>query len=322
MINSTKFKSLRDMEQAFPNEDVCINHFRALRWPDANSITCPKCGVIGHHYTLANNTHKCRDCRKKFTVRNGTIFEDSKIPLRTWFIAVFLMTSHKKGISSCQLARDIGVTQKTAWFMLHRIRNAAATKEFNRQLIGPVEMDESYVGGNPKWKHANKRTGLKAQAASNEKKTIFGMYERGGELRLQHVPDGRRETLKPIILANVKLGTRVHTDEARTYIWMRSAYAHEKISHAFKEYVRGDVTTNRMEGVFSHFNRGVTGVYHQISDQHLDRYLQMFAFRWNRRSTGKGKNKIVIGEDQRFNDLLRLTKGRKITYKTLIGKPN
>lgn len=151
-------KNLSDMQQAFPDEDACIKHFRTLRWPDAEKITCPHCRVIGKHYTLGNNTHKCRDCRKKFTVRNGTIFEDSKIGLRKWFMAVFLMTSHKKGISSCQLAKDIGVTQKTAWFMLHRIRNAAMAKEFNTPpLKGTVEIDECYVGPNPRFQHADKR---------------------------------------------------------------------------------------------------------------------------------------------------------------------
>jgi transposase-like protein len=310
VFNSTNFKSLRDMERAFPNEDVCINHFRALRWPEAHKIPCPHCGVIAGHYTLANNTHKCRDCRRKFTVRAGTIFEDSKIPLRTWFIAIFLMTSHKKGISSCQLARDVGVTQKTAWFMLHRIRNAAATKAFKAPLIGNVEMDHAYVGGNPKWQHASKNKGLRAQASSNEKKAILGMLQRGGELRLHHVPDSKRDTLIPVVLANIREGTRVHTDEAVTYKWMRSQFAHQRVNHAFKEYVRGDVTTNRIEGVFSHFKRSVTGVYHQISDQHLDRYLQMFAYRWNRRD---------MSESDRVNDLLRATKGKRLTHKALIN---
>ncbi len=154
------FKSLSDLRHAFPNEDACVNHFRALRWPEADKIGCSWCGSIAKHYTLKNNTHKCRDCLKKFSVRHGTIFEDSKISLTRWFEAIFLMTSHKKGISSCQLARDIGVTQKSAWFMLHRIRNAAMTKEFNAPLTGTVEMDEAYVGANPRWQHANKRKPL------------------------------------------------------------------------------------------------------------------------------------------------------------------
>src|SRR5205823_1595428 len=151
--------------------------------------------------------------------------------------------------------------------------------------------------------------GLRGMGSAKEKKAILGMYQRGGELRLHHVTDSMRATLKPIILAHIAPGSRVHTDEAKTYLWMKSQYAHAKIGHSFREYVKGDVTTNRIEGVFSHFKRGVTGVYHQISDQHLDRYLQMFAYRWNRRD---------MGESERVNDLLRATKGRRIDYKTLI----
>ena len=305
-----QFKSLATMQAAFPDEDTCINHFRALRWPDAKAIVCPHCGVVGEHYTLANNTHKCQDCLKKFSVRNDTIFEDSKISLRKWFMAIYLVTAHKKGISSCQLARDIDVTQKTAWFMLHRIRNASMTTEFNAPLTGTVEVDEAYVGGQAKWKHASKRKPeLLGHAAAKEKNIVFGMVERGGELRLRHVQDARKETTQPIIVANIAKGSHVHTDEANSYIWMRDRYVHRFVAHTLGEYVRGDVTTNRIEGAFSHFKRTILGTYHKASDKHLDRYLQMFAFRWNRREQGQG---------DRINDLLRSTKGRRLTHKTLI----
>ena len=310
------FKSLAEMQKAFPDENACINHFRVLRWPDAAKITCPWCGVIGAHSILGNNTHKCHDCRKKFSVRKDTIFEDSKIALRTWFIAIFLMTSHKKGISSCQLAKDIGVTQKTAWFMLHRIRNAAMTKEFNAPLRGTVEVDDSFVGPKPHFQHVSKRA---LNYGSKNKKVIFGMVQRGGDLRLTHVQNRQLTTLIPLVTANVVRGSRIHSDESSNYSWMSSAYAHDFVTHKFGEYVRGDVTTNTIEGVFSHFKRTVVGTYHKISDEHLDRYLQMFAFRWNSRTRGKGKRKIVVREDARVNDLLRATKGRRITYKTLIS---
>lgn len=311
------FKSLAEMQKAFPDEDACINHFRALRWPDATKITCPKCGVIGAHYTLANNTHKCRDCRKKFTVRNDTIFEDSKVDLRRWFIAIFLMTSHKKGISSCQLAKDIGVTQKTAWFMLHRVRNAAMTKEFNAPLSGTVEVDEAYVGPNPRFQHANKR--LPRKAMLKAKKVVLGMVQRDGDLRLTRIPNRGLKVIIPLAVANIARGSNVYTDESTSYLWMQTEFGHDFVNHTLGEYVRGDVTTNTIEGVFSHFKRTVVGTYHKISDQHLDRYLQMFAYRWNSRSRGKGKSKIVVREDKRVNDLLRSTKGRRLTYKTLIG---
>ncbi len=299
------------MSNAFPDEDACINHFRALRWPDADKTACPHCGVIGKPYTLKNNTHKCPECLKKFTVRNGTIFEDSKIGLRKWFMAVFLMTSHKKGISSCQLAKDIGVTQKTAWFMLHRIRNAAMTQEFNAPLTGPVELDEAYVGPNPRFQHKDKRNPLiVGRAAANAKKIVFGMIERDGELRVHHVPDSKKKTLAPIILANIKRGAKVYSDEGAQYYWMRSEYMHRFVAHTLGEYVRGETSTNTIEGVFSHFKRTMVGTYHKASDQHLDRYLQMFAYRWNRRDMGEG---------ERVNDLLRFTNGRRISYKTLIS---
>src|SRR3989442_875002 len=219
------FKSLSDLRYAFRNEDACINHFRTLRWPEADKIACPHCGVIGAHYTLKNNTHKCRDCLKKFSVRHGTIFEDSKISLMKWFEAIFLMTSHKKGISSCQLARDIGVTQKTAWFMLHRIRNAAMTKEFNAPLRGPVEIDEAYVGPKPRFQHADKRLPRLGNPTERGRKIVFGMTEKkGGDVRLVHVENTHNETLAPHILANIPRGGRVHTDESRNYFWMDSVY--------------------------------------------------------------------------------------------------
>src|SRR6266567_3390113 len=173
------FKSLSDLRRAFPDEDACINHF---------------------------------------SVRNGTIFDDSKISMMKWFEAIFLMTSHKKGISSCQLAKDIGVTQKTAWFMLHRIRNAALTTEFNAPLSGTVEPDEAYVGANPRFQHKDKRKPLLfGMAAAKEKKIVFGMLQRDGDLRVHHVPDARKNTLQPIILDNIAKGAKVYTDEAHTY---------------------------------------------------------------------------------------------------------
>jgi transposase-like protein len=304
------FKNLTDMEAAFPTEDACIDHFRLLRWPDPAKIVCPWCGLVDGHYILKDNTHKCKGCAKKFSVRYGTIFGDSKISLRKWFMAIFLMTSHKKGISSCQLARDIGVTQKTAWFMLHRVRNATMTHDFNAPLSGTVEVDEAYVGPNPRFQHADKRSPKKTGVPNKPKKIVFGMAQREGELRLRYVPDTHKETLRPLIRMNIAEGSRVHTDESRMYSWMKhGGYAHDLVTHSLGQYVKGDVTTNRIEGAFSHFKRTMVGTYHKASEKHLDRYLQAFAFRWNRRDMGEG---------ERVNDLLRSTKGRRITYKELI----
>ena len=306
------FKSLADFDTVFAEESACINHFRAIRWPDLAHCACPHCGVIGAPYILGNNTHKCRDCLKKSTVRNGTIFEDSKIELRKWFKAVFFMTGHKKGISSCQLAKDIGVTQKSAWFMLHRIRNASMTKEFKAPLVGVIEADETYVGANAKWQHKNKKNPLLVgAAAAKTKKTVFAMLQRDGDLRLHHVKDTRKATVAPIIQASIAPGAEVHTDESPLYAWMRSDYAHKMVTHSLGEYVRGNITTNRVEGSFSHFKRTIVGTYHKASDKHLDRYLQMFAFRWNTRT---------MKEAERMNMFLGMTAGKRLSYRTLTRK--
>ena len=303
------FNNLQDFDKAFPDEKACVDHFRAVRWPDG--LSCVHCGSLERVYTLANGTHKCGDCRKKFTVRNGSIFEDSKLALRLWFKAVFLMTSHKKGISSHQLARDLGITQKSAWFVLHRIREATVTKEFQEPLTGTIEADEAYVGGQDKWKHANKKVG-KQGFNKGTKKGMLGMLQRGGDLRLAVLPrKANFPALKDTLYRNIARGSRVHTDEAAHYKWMQDEYTHESVKHFLGEYVRDDVTTNRIEGAFGHFKRAVHGVYHKVSDEHLDRYLQMFAYRWNRRGMGEG---------DRVNDLLKKTQGSRITYRQLTRK--
>jgi transposase-like protein len=300
------FNNLQDFEEAFPDEKAAIDHFRALRWPDG--MSCVHCGSMERVYTLNDGTHKCGDCRKKFTVRHGSIFEDSKLALRLWFKAIFLMTSHKKGISSHQLARDLGITQKSAWFVLHRIREATLTPEFQEPLTGTIEADEAYVAGRAKWKHASKK---EDKRGPENKKMVFGMLQRGGELRLVHVRGWDFPGFKAMIHANIERGSTVYTDEASHYHWMQSQYAHALVKHAINEYTRGDVTTNRIEGAFGHFKRAVHGVYHKVSDEHLDRYLQMFAYRWNRRDMGEG---------ERVNDLLKKTRDVRLTYKRLIRK--
>lgn len=301
------FNNLQDFDEAFPDEEACINHFRAVRWPDG--MSCVHCGSMQRVYDLKLGKHKCGDCKEKFTVRNGTIFEDSKLAFRLWFKAIFLMTSHKKGISSHQLARDLGITQKSAWFVLHRIREASVTKEFQEPLTGTIETDEAYVGGAGKWKHASKKSNV--QGTADMKKMVLGMQQRGGDLRLVHLRDRNFPAMKAILHRNILRGSTVHTDEAAHYKWMRDEYTHALVKHSMREYVREDVTTNRIELAFGHFKRAVHGVYHKVSDEHLDRYLQMFAYRWNRRSMGEG---------ERVNDLLKRTQNSRVTYKRLTRK--
>ena len=307
-----EFNNLQDFDEAFPDEETCISHYRAIRWP--NGIPCIHCGSMERIYNLPKGKQKCGDCRKTFTVRHGSIFADSKLSLRLWFKAIFLMTSHKKGISSHQLARDLGVTQKTGWFVLSRIREASKTPEFSAPLDGTIEMDEMFIGGLSKWKHKNKKQNSSRIAEKTyykgDKKVVMGMLQRDGDLRFHHVKS-IKGAVKEVVSANIKPGATVYTDEAAHYRWMHNNYHHNLVKHYLGEYVRGDVTTNRIEGAFGHFKRAVHGVYHKVSDEHLHRYLNMFAWRWNRRDMGEG---------ERVNDLLECTKGKQITYRKLIRK--
>lgn len=297
--------SLEELYKTFPTDQAAIDHFRKVRWP--NGAVCFDCGSV-KVYTLAGEWHKCGDCKKKFSVRHDTIFFDSKLPLRKWFAAIFLITSHKKGIASAQLARDLDITQKSAWHVLHRIREATKHPAFRKPLLtGTVECDETYVGGKPRNRHLGHR--IKYTQARGGKKIVFGMIQRDGDLRLQSVK--KLADIRPLISANIEFGARVHTDEATHFKWMERSYEHSLVKHSLNEYVRQDVSTNRIEGVFGHFKRSVVGVYHQVSDEHIDRYLAMFAWRWNRREMREG---------ERANALLANSIGHQLPYKTLTRK--
>ena len=301
-----QFASLHEMVAVFPDEQSCIDHLRTIRWRDG--AFCPHCGSLKVYHFSDNRTHKCGDCRKRFSIKVGTIFEDSKVGLQKWFMAIYLLTSHKKGIASTQLARDIAVTQKTAWFMTHRLRHAAETKSFNAPLKGQVEADETFVGGKEKNKHAHKKT-PGSQGGAN-KAVVFGMLERGGELRARKVPDASAATVQGEIRQHVAPGTNIMTDEHRGYRGLGGIYNHHTVNHSAGEYVKHYfIHTNGLEGAWSLFKRQVFGIHHFVSTKHLDRYLDEFTYRYNRRDAGEG---------DRVNDFLGRTTGR-LTYKALIA---
>lgn len=306
------FKTLPELFAAFPTEQTAIDHLTAIRWADGKF--CPLCGNVESHPdgrligTLAGtNTHKCYACRKRFSIRVGTIFQDTKLPLRTWYAAIWLITNHPKGIASTTLATDLGITQKTAWFVLHRLRHASRTPSFNAPLSGTVEVDEKAVGGREHNKHKAKRKNVGGGVKG--KTVVMGILERGGELRAGVVENQRNDTLEPIINAHVADGSTVYTDKALVYRHLKAGYNHQAVNHSAGEYVRGDAHTNSIEGVWALLERQIVGIHHWVSPKHLDAYVSEMTFRFNRRSMPKG---------DRVNALLGQIEG-PLPYKVLIA---
>ncbi|KAA0990919.1 IS1595 family transposase [Dyadobacter aurulentus] len=294
------------LDAKFPNELACKKYLAGLRWNGE-----PVCQHCGHKksYQFSNGDFKCAKCRKKYTVRTGTIFEDSKILLIKWFKASFVMTAHKKGISSHQLAKDIDVTQKTAWFILHRLKFALKSKSFEKPLDGIVETDETYFGGAEKNKHVAKKTQGAQGRCTKSKTPIFGMVERGGKLVAMTVKNTSSKTLQPIIKEHVAVGAKLMTDEWTAYVGLSKHFSHSFIRHGQGQYVNGEVHTNTIEGFWSLFKRGVNGINHWVSVKHLDQYVGEYAFRYNTRKANDG---------QRFEVVMANLDGR-LTYKELIA---
>ncbi len=308
----TEFPSLYAMFEAIPDEAAAVAHFRAIRWK--NGAFCPYCGGLRVYDLNGGMRHKCADCRLSFSIKVGTIFEDTKIQLRKWLAAIWLITSHKKGIASTQLARDIGVTQKTAWFMLHRLRHAARTRSFNRPLGGEVEVDETFIGGKAKnrslsERKANRESGNKTSGIAG-KAIVMGLLERGGELRAGVIPDTKKDTLEGVVQYHVKPGAKVYTDEHHGYRDLSADYHHGAVAHAREEYVRGAIHTNAIEGFWSLLKRQIYGIHHWVSVKHLDQYVAEASWRYMLRERPDG---------QRVTTLLAQTDGR-LTYNMLIGK--
>lgn len=291
MIN-IEFKSIRELIKAFPDEQTCINHLEQLRW---NGNVVSPFDETSTVYKCAGNKYKCRNTGKYFNVRTATLFDNTKVELQSWFIAIYLITGHKKGISSLQLGRDLNVTQKTAWFMLQRIRNcfgidAAETEIDNDNKLGGsgviVEVDETIVGGKVKNMNNKKRKVITENKADrhNNKTTVIGFMERGSRLRLQAVKP--TDFVPNLVRANVDSESVLMTDTANTYVTVGKEYAHHGVvDHSKKEYGRGVYYTNSIEGCFSLFDRMVIGIYHNISPKHIQKYADEFSFRYNSRKT-------------------------------------
>lgn len=299
MINN-EFNSILELIRTFHSEQVCIDHLEMLRW-NGNVVSPfdPESKV----YKCKGNKYKCKNTGKYFNVRTGTMFDNTKIELQKWFLAIWIITSHKKGISSVQLAKDIDVTQKTAWFMNHRIRACFGIEnDSNTDLEGEIEIDETYVGGKNKNRHAHKKVEGSQGRSHKDKTPVIGMVERGGKLIAEVAPDVTSKTITPLVAENVSTESLVYTDEWHGYKGMQKIYDHEVVKHNEGQYVNGRVHTNTIEGFWSLLKRGIVGIYHFTSAKHLQKYVDEFVFRYN--------TKEMTSEAERMNLLLANTEVR------------
>jgi transposase-like protein len=310
--------SLQEAIAWFESPENCIRYLADRRWPDGQVI-CPGCGSAGVSYNAERRTWKCskHHAKREFSIKVGTIMEDSPIPLNKWLMTMWLVTNCKNGVSSYEIARDVKVTQKSAWFMLHRIRLAMQDENFGSKLRGEVEADETFIGGKARYMHKSvherRITGM--GQSFRDKAIVMGLLERGGQVRTQVIADRQKHTLQPIIHQHVESGAALYTDEMGGYKGLDNDYVHQIIDHAVS-YVNGRVHTNGLENFWSLLKRGLNGTYVAVEPFHLFRYLDEQVFRYTNRAT---KDKIITDSD-RFDKLVRQIVGKRLTFAELTGK--
>lgn len=303
----TEPKTLLEAVRTFTDLDVCHEYMTALKWPDGK-IVCPKCGADKIGTVVSRRMFQCKDvtCRKQFSAKVGTIFEDSPLGLDKWFVAVWAIANCKNGISSMELHRALGVTQKSAWFMLHRIREAMKARTF-RKLTGEVESDETYVGGKAENMHAKKRARRILGRGGVGKAIVHGLLERGGPVRARVVPNVEADTLLPVIHQDVQQGATVYTDSHASYQSLAARFVHGFIDHT-TAYVKDKIHVNGLENFWSLLKRAIRGSYVAVAPFHLERYVDEEAFRYNERK----------GTDwTRFVAAMKGIIGRRLTYREL-----
>ncbi len=301
--------TLQEAIKYFSDDLTCINLIASRRWKDGQAI-CPKCGDTNNTFLLSRKVWQCKNktCRKQFSVKVGTIFEDSPIGLDKWLVAVWLITSAKNGISSYEIHRSIGVTQKTAWFMMHRIRKAMETGTFEK-LSGEVECDETFIGGLAKNMHKHKREQKIKGRGSVGKTAVFGALERKGRVLAKVISNTKKKTLHKEVKEKVETGANLFTDEWKSYRGLDKDYIHEVINHSI-EYVKDNVHTNGIENFWSLLKRTLKGTYVSVEPFHLSKYLDEQVFRFNERKSN---------DKERFLGVLKAVSGKRLTYDELRG---
>lgn len=300
--------SSRVFFKKFPNNEAARRHLEHIRWND--KAVCPFCAQDDRvQKRKRKGFYRCGHCKKDFTVRTGTIFAKSNVGLDVWFYAIYLMMTARKSVSSLQLCQELGVTQKTAWFMSHRIR--AACSGDNSQLRGIVEVDETYIGGKERNKHKSKK--LQAGRGTVGKQAVIGMKERAGRVRATPIDNTDRNTLQGVVASNVAPGSSIYTDDHAGYVGLANlTYHHGSVKHSANEYVNGMAHTNGIESVWAVLKRGVDGTFHHVSRKHLHHYLDEFTFRLNE---GNVVNHVL----DRLGYALQGSEGKELPYKKLVS---
>jgi transposase-like protein len=321
-------KTLLECSRYFSDPEISVEFLAALRWKDG--VVCPHCAGKQHSYLKTRRIWKCRGCEKQFSVKVGTVFEDSPVPLDKWMMVVWLVVNCKNGVSSWEIHRGLKVTQKTAWFMLHRVRLAlrdGSLEKAGTTGSGEVEVDESYIGGSTRNMHKSRKEALQRAVDNNTprwkntqpypgKTAVQGILDRDlRRVRAKVVPNIKRETLQMEILNGVEFGAKLYSDDAVAYNELASLYAHEVVNHT-EQYVRGRVHTNGLENFWSLLKRGLRGTYVAVEPFHLERYVDEQVFRYNNCATKDNP----LNDSDRFVLALSQIAGKRLTYKQLTGK--
>jgi len=294
----------------FSDPDRAFQYALNLRWPDG-LVSCPRCGSDKHSFVKTRRLWHCKGCKKQFTLKVGTVFEDSPLGLDKWMCAFWMLCNCRNGVSSCEVARALDITQKSAWFLLHRIRTAM-TDMTGRKLgnVGPVEVDETFVGGKIKNMHKRKIPKGVHTTGGGSKAIVLGMLERGGNVKARCIADRKKQQIDPAMTDSVEAGAHIITDEFNTYGFLETPYKRDIINHALA-YVDGHIHTNGIENFWSLLKRGLTGTYISVEPFHLDAYVAEQVFRYNNRRNSNDR--------MRFEAAMGCVAGKRLTYGELTG---